>query len=161
MSDWITRMPWEKIVDAAEELGIDPHLLGAVVRQESNGKTHAVRYEGHFKWLNSPGNFAKANGISEETETVLQKISFGLVQIMGGTARDIGFSGPLTSLCEPEIGLYWGGKYLKKMLDKYSTVEEALASYNAGSPRRNQNGDFVNQYYVDRVMRFYREARSF
>lgn len=79
------------------------------------------------------------------------------MQIMGATARWLGYDGALPALYKPENNLFWGCKYLGRLQDKYGEGDEMVASYNAGSPRKNADGKFVNQYYVDTVGEYYRE----
>ncbi len=78
------------------------------------------------------------------------------MQILGQTAREIGFDGTfLTELCDPEIGLEWGCRYLGILFDRHGDegVDAVVASYNAGSPRKNAGGTYVNQAYVEKIRR--------
>lgn len=74
------------------------------------------------------------------------------MQVMGAVARELGHEGAMHKLCEPEKGLTYGTKLLKKLVNKYENIEDAVAAYNAGSPRRTEDGEYVNQYYVDAIM---------
>jgi soluble lytic murein transglycosylase-like protein len=46
---------------------------------------------------------------------------------------------------------------LRKVFEKYGmqAVQDAVAAYNAGSVRRASSGEYVNQRYVTKVMRYY------
>jgi len=147
-------MPWTVIRDVSDRVNLPIDLVGAVVRQESFGDHFAARYESHYRYTVDTARFAKLNRISEKTELEHQKTSWGLLQIMGGTARDIGYKGALVGLTVPEVGLYWGAKFLKRLVDKYDHLDDAIAAYNAGSPRKDANGKYVNQYYVDSVRKW-------
>jgi hypothetical protein len=88
---------------AAREWNVDPRLLRAVATQESGGNSNARSRAG----------------------------AVGVMQIMPGTARDLG----VTDLTNAEQSIYGGAKYLSQMLDRYKQPELALAAYNAGPGR--------------------------
>ncbi len=148
---------YDEILDrVARELGLDPDLVRAIVLIESSGDPWAVRYEPAFYYRYVRG---KIPGISI-TEEVARATSWGLMQVMGQVARERGFQGKfLSALCDPETGLRFGALHLKRFLDRHGDVEKAVAAYNAGSPRM-ANGRFVNQAYVDKVMREYRRLKD-
>jgi soluble lytic murein transglycosylase-like protein len=146
-----------KIVQAvAQEMGQDVGLALAIARVESSGNPLAARYEPHYRWTLTPEKFAKAIMITEETELMFQKTSLGVMQVMGALARELGFRGHLTGLCYPEIGARYGVMQLEKLWLRYNNIEDVIAAYNAGSPRKS-NGVYVNQNYVDKVMADYRK----
>jgi hypothetical protein len=61
-----------------------------------------------------------------------QQASFGLMQLMGGLARELGFKGAyLTALCDPDLNLQIGCKHLSALL-KWADgdVTKALGAYN-------------------------------
>lgn len=151
MPAWAMTLPWPEITAAAEKNKIPPVLVAAIVMVESSGQPHAMRFEPHFRWLKDPKYYAGRLGITVETETALQKMSFGLMQIMGGTARGLGFDGYLTELTNPRENLKWGCQYLAQHFARYPW-HEAIAAYNAGSPRY-EDGRLVNVAYVDKVLK--------
>ena len=91
---------------AAQEWNLDPNLLRAVAGQESGGTANPDRA------VSSAG-------------------AQGRMQIMPGTARDLGVTDP----SDPVQSIYGGAKYLSAQLDKYGSPELALAAYNAGPGR--------------------------
>ena len=93
-----------------------------------------------------------------DTELIAQKTSWGLMQVMGTVARELGHRGWLSELCEPERGIYYGCLHLKKLMDRHGNLSDTVAAYNAGSPRRDVNGKYVNQEYVDRFIRVLSEV---
>ena len=131
---------------------IPPALVLGIIETESNGNPHAARYEQNYRWTlpqaPRPGN------CTQNTETVMQKTSWGLMQIMGAVAREHGFTGWLSALTGPEqnviVGLIHLVKLHKRFFEKYG-MDGVVAAYNAGSPRFEEGGKFVNQKYVDLV----------
>ena len=117
----------------ALEYSLEPALVCAVIEQESNWEPWGIRYEPGFYWL-----YERVRDLvkgKNQTESHARSISWGLMQIMGETARDFGFSGHLASLCDPQVGIRYGCRKLKHCFDKNSSVQEALLSYNGGSDK--------------------------
>lgn len=148
---WIARLPLNIIYDVALDNDIPWTLLAAIVQTESAGETLAIRFEPNYKYFLDVEKFARENAISKETELVLQKTSFGLCQVMGGVARELGHQHSLLELIKPEIGLKYGCLQLKRIAKRYAERSDIIASYNAGSPIKNLNGQYKNQQYVDKV----------
>jgi soluble lytic murein transglycosylase len=101
---------WETIRPLAEERGVDPLLVAALIRQESLFEPEAV----------SPAN------------------ARGLMQLMPSTARQLQRAAgrpPLsrTALHEPATNIELGVTLLARLLSQYGgSREKALAAYNAG-----------------------------
>lgn len=143
----------------AERFDVDPSLVRAVIHVESDWHPLRTRYEPNWKYLVTPEVFAKSLGITNPTEVVMQSMSWGPMQVMGSVARELGFKDYLQKLSEPELGLYYGCKKLQSFLIKHKSTEDAVASYNAGSPRKNSSGLFENQSYVDKVFSQYNSLK--
>jgi soluble lytic murein transglycosylase len=97
---------------AAEEEGVDPALVAALILQESSF---------------DPGALSRAG-------------ARGLMQVMPSTgrriARDKGRRFARAGLHDPETSLDFGTHYLRKMSERYSgAIEKVLAAYNAGPHR--------------------------
>ena len=145
----------------AEDLGLDLLLVEAIVTVESGGDQYAARYEPHYRWFADPDKHARALRITLETEKVFQQTSWGLMQVMGGTARWLGFRGQLPELTNVNVGLKWGCLYLSRLFNKYEgDAESAVAAYNAGSVRKDAAGKLVNQAYVRKVMDAYGDLQA-
>jgi soluble lytic murein transglycosylase-like protein len=120
------------IMETSARYGIDPALIKAHIKAESNWDVNASRFEAH------------------KTDA-----SWGLMQLMLATAREILGKPDLTTtqLIQPRINIDAGAKYLRKQLDRYGgNIKSAIAAYNAGSARFDKNGKYVNQSYVDKVL---------
>lgn len=133
--------------------GLDSFLVEAIIEIESGWNAWAVRYEETSPYLVVPTKFANLNKISIASERICQKMSWGLMQILGSTARFCGYSGPLTALCDPDRGMNWGCKYLQKIYQEHALTNDIIASYNAGSPKKKEDGTYKNQEYVDKVQK--------
>jgi len=133
---------------AAEAEGLDPALVCAVIEQESGWNPWAMRYE--------PAFFAKyvaplyTNNKVGATEAYARGISWGLMQVMGQTAREKGTASPyLSALCDPAVGLAIGCRILRQKLDAASgNTARALQAWNGGA-----NPDYADEV-LTRVSRY-------
>ncbi len=83
----------------AERLGLDPGLVLRVMQRESGGNPTALSDKG----------------------------AYGPMQLMPGTARDLGVDPR-----DPVANTQGGVRYLKQQMDAFGSPELALAAYNAG-----------------------------
>ena len=162
MPVWAMKLPWDAITSTAYGHELSPKLIAAIVQTESRGDNFATRFEPKWKWFIDPEQrkaVAKDLGITLATEEIHEAMSWGLMQIMGGTARSaLNYLGPLPAVCEIELGLELGCQYFKILCDRHGSIEEAIVSYNAGSPREDKaTGKWVNQAYLDKVQSYLRE----
>lgn len=112
--DWYLRarypLEYEHILRAhGESRGLDPALLAAVVYVESRFDPNAESEAG----------------------------ALGLMQLLPETARGIalrtgGDRFLVADLRDPELNVRYGSWYLRNLLDRFGTVEFALAAYHAG-----------------------------
>lgn len=151
---------WSNISRISKSYAFDPILMAAFIAQESGGIPQRTRFEPAWHFYNDPEKYARLLGISVETEKQLQCFSYGLMQIMGASARDMGYAGFLGQLCDPDIGLSVACKFLDEKRKKYHDLKDMISSYNMGTPRKTPAGLYVNQAYVDGVIIHANELRG-
>lgn len=107
---------------------LPPAMVKAVVKAESNFQP-----------------FARSN-----------KGAQGLMQLMPGTAEDMGVDDPF----EAEDNVQGGSRYLRAMYERFGDWKHALAAYNAGPGAVERFGGIPpyaeTQQYVERVLHYYR-----
>lgn len=137
-----------KAVEVGGMFGLPPSLVCAICKVESGWDTWACRFEPGFKLKYVDKlNVQRYGAITVETEKVMRSCSWGLMQVMGQVAREMGCKEPfLSSLCSPEVGLAYGCRKLFALSLKYATLEEVISAYNAGSPTS------ANRAYVDKIL---------
>lgn len=107
---------------------LEPSLLLALAEQESSFNTWAMRYEPSFY-----EHYVRKNYPTLNTEAAARSTSYGLCQVMGEVAREMGFTGPfLTMLCDESTGLDYGARMLHKCITEAGTVSAGLLRYNGG-----------------------------
>jgi len=150
-------------------------LVKAIIQVESGNDFHAWRAEPPYRYLvdvrtrrpfrkltaeetvseTAPPDFPYFLGLSSrDTEWWGQQSSWGSMQIMGAVAREYGYTGHFPGLCTIK-GVEFGCEHLSRLVKRYALgrdLRPAIAAYNAGSPRYRHENEFVNQYYVDRVI---------
>jgi len=117
---------------------VNPSLVCAVIEQESGWDPWAMRFEPIFERR----YIRPALPLAPSTEELSLAISWGLMQVMGETAREHGFTGRfLNALCDPEVGISVGCAVLSDKLNKAKgDVPKGLFSWNGGA-----NSDYAGQ----------------
>lgn len=144
----------EKIKQFAINYGIDPKLLYAFCKIESNLNHMAIRYEPQWQYVTSASLYSRDSKYSYDTERILQSCSIGIAQVMGTVARELGLNGNLLQLIDLDCGLKYGCLKITQLKGKYKNLDDVIASYNAGSPIKT-NGRYYNQDYVKKVRNVY------
>lgn len=144
------------IESIATRHGLDPAIVSGICMQESSLNPDAARHEPEYRWVLRDTRL-KPPTCTIETELVFQRTSWGLMQVMGAVFREQGLSGWLNAVVkDPALQLEYGCRHLKKKIQTWG-LEPGILAYNAGTPRRDAAGRYVNQYYLDNVLRFAKE----
>ena len=98
----------EHVTKYSQEYGVDENLIYALIKAESNF----------------------------EADAVSNRNAQGLMQLMPATAEEVANKNEIEltedNILDPEININIGTKYISTLLEKYESVEIALAAYNAG-----------------------------
>ena len=122
----------KSIRKAARKYDLPTDLIRGVIKAESNFQVNAVSSAG----------------------------AQGLMQLMPGTAKELGVDNPF----DIEQNIDGGACYLRKMLDSFDgDIKVALAAYNAGPGAVEKYGGNVPPYqeterYIDRVLKFSKQV---
>jgi soluble lytic murein transglycosylase-like protein len=130
-------MDREQIVQLARGVaarhGLDGALVCAVCEQESGWDPWAIRYEPAF-YARYVRPMVDGGELSDLTEARARAFSWGLMQVMGQTAREKGYSGHLAEICDPETGIEVGCSVLAgKLEEARGDVERGLLLWNGGA----------------------------
>jgi soluble lytic murein transglycosylase-like protein len=112
----------------AAKYGLEIEMVCAVCEQESSWNYWAMRYEPAFF-----DHYIKPMTGLTATEQIGRATSYGLMQVMGQTAREFGFAGRfICELCDPDTGVDFGCRKLQKCFSIHGPDESGLLSYNGG-----------------------------
>lgn len=129
------------ILKYAKNYDIDPNLIKAIIRQESQFNPNAEsRIKKNNKWVSG---------------------AQGLMQLMPDTAKQQGVNNPF----DPEENIKGGVKYFKSLLDRYNgNVEKALAAYNWGLGNLDKKGlneaPKETKEFIPKVLGYYKEYQN-
>ena len=157
---WVSKIPFALVRQIATEFDLNPLLLAAMIMQESGGIECAMRYEPNWKYEWQTADFAKIVGSTRVTEIIGQKTSWGPMQVMGTVAREQGFDGWFSELCDFDLGTYYGAKVLANKVERYPDINDAISAYNMGTPKKNKDGKYINQEYVNRVREYWNQLEG-
>ncbi|HET7150887.1 MAG TPA: transglycosylase SLT domain-containing protein [Candidatus Acidoferrum sp.] len=117
----------EIVSRAAAAHGLDRHILCGQAERESSWNPRAIRYEPAFR-----DRYLRSLHL-ELTEEIARAQSYGLGQVMGEVAREMGYVGELAALCDPELGAEWQARVLAhKIAVNGGDIEKGLEAYNGG-----------------------------
>jgi soluble lytic murein transglycosylase-like protein len=142
-----------------EETEIEPEIVMAIATVESGLDPNTVRYEPNWRYHFQCSRFAKKLNITKETEETLQSISWGLMQVMGTVARELGFTKHLTELTNPVNNVLIALRKLEDLYRIHDSTSHVISAYNQGWPYKTAYNEFVNQAYVDKVLEAYKSLK--
>jgi soluble lytic murein transglycosylase-like protein len=146
------------IVLIAERHRLPSSLVEAVIMVESGGNPWGIRYEeGFYRTYVANKGFDVFGYCSTKTEGHARATSWGLMQVMGQTARELGFTGPfLSELCEPSVGIDLGCRYLGALAKQFPGPkygwDAVCAAYNGGPGTVESPGKFKNPSYPAKIL---------
>jgi len=110
---------------AADKYDLDPNLIFATIMVESGGNTYAIRQEPR-----------------------IHDASYGLGQLLYGTARGIGYRGTPEGLFDPAVNIDLIAKYHKRNFDHYTDLDskELTIAYNTGSPYKRPHPGHLTKF---------------
>jgi len=133
---WIFFLPMDLIHIKAKEFKLDANLVAAIVMKESRGQSCATRYEPGWSYpppTNEMRDLASNLGITLITMKKDMATSYGLMQVMGTVAYELGHRGHMVQLCKPRKGLHYGCKKLHKLFQRYGgNMQDVISAYNQG-----------------------------
>jgi soluble lytic murein transglycosylase-like protein len=135
LSDFEEESLARTIIEQARRNDLEVTLVLAVIRVESGGYSRARSPVG----------------------------ALGLMQLLPSTAEEVALRlgedwRGAESLFDPELNVTLGMEYLKRLSDRYGSVQIALAAYNWGPgriDRRMRNGHQIPSIYIEQVMKAY------
>lgn len=121
---------------SANKYNLKPELIFATVMLESSGNTYAVRQE-----------------------PSIGDASYGLGQILYGTARGMGYEGNPEGLFDPEVNIELIARYHSRNQEVYGpglTDEQLTAIYNSGNPYSSPIPGHINKFklWYNRVAQY-------
>ena len=98
----------------------------------------ASRWGVPFTWIKAViGTESNFNVGAYRAEPQIGDASYGLMQLLSGTARGLGFSGDPEDLFFPEINIDLGTKLLAQLRSRYGgDFRRVYSAYNSGNPDR-------------------------
>ena len=130
-----------------EKLDVDYRVLLALIWKECEQDLNnpcLTRFEKYYQYFWHPtkkalwrGNLSRkqnreiAENLLGHEEFIFQSTSWGLCQLMGAVARELGYAGSPKSLCDPDVNIFIGCLHLSNILKRaHGDYKMALTRYN-------------------------------
>lgn len=137
----------------ARTYAVPAPLLVRIADVESAWNPWAARYEPAFGNLYFPPGLQIQT--TKITEQELQRTSWGLCQVMGATARRMGWVGPLPALCEPATNLDIAARYLAQLAHQAGDGKRwrwAITAYNHSERWKEINQAWWSEGYTAKFL---------
>ncbi len=129
---------------AAIKYDLHSVLICAIVEQESAWNPRALREEPAFY-----KRYIVPLKLIDDVEAHKRSFSYGLMQVMGQSVRELGFAGEFEDLFDPATGLEWGCKlFQRKLLRAKGDQHLALLYWNGGG------NVFYPSQVIDRIAHY-------
>ncbi len=154
----------QTIREKAAHYALDPLLIAAIILVESEQDPFAFRYENQFfntyirgkkrEDLGGTWPCCDTHSLEDMEERKLRACSFGLMQLMGQVARELGFKGLyLRELWEPNINIELGCKKLARDLVRIRSKNPAVVGVVLTRKLLLKWNGGADTNYPDRVFR--------
>lgn len=154
---------------AAQEFGVPPAMLAALVWRESRGDPNASNFSSYrARELQAQQDAGTLNpGLQRALATgwTVDQLatSIGLAEVEGDTAwLDLQAHYPFAQLFDPQLNLRLAAKYLTRMHAQFPQWRDALAAYNAGPGRVSSGTAPASSYdvYAAEILQTYASITS-
>lgn len=109
-----------------------PSIVCGIIEQESSWNPDATRYEPAF-YVRYVEPLINNMVVTDMTEAKNRATSWGLMQVMGQVARELGYVGPLPFV-DPQVGIRWGcEKFSRCVALGRGDMIAALLHFNGGA----------------------------
>jgi len=113
--------------------GLFAHIVCGQIERESSWQPWTIRYEDSF-FARYIQPMLASGALRDPTEARARAFSWGLGQVMGELARELGYRGHLAALCDPATGIEWQCRALSEKLRlQHGNLPDALQAYNGGA----------------------------
>ena len=124
---------------------IEEALVWSIIGAETNNKPFCIRPEEQLKkakWyldVLSPA----------EIKDPYSFCSIGIMQILYGIAKNLGYRGRPLGLLDTRTGLEYGILHLKNCIKRYNSLEDVISSYNIGTLKEYKTGKYLLRCFID------------
>ena len=109
-----------------------PEVICGICERESSWDPWSIRYEPVFE-VRYLEPLVHAGQLTNVTEIKSRAISWGLMQTIGQSIRELGYTGKLAMLCDPPTGIEWGCRlFTTKLGHAGEDYAKALLLWNGG-----------------------------
>jgi len=121
----------------------------------------ASKYQVPFDWIKAViGCESNFDAAAYRAEAAINDASYGLMQVLYGTAKNLGYQGLPQGLLDPATNIDLGTKLLRQLIDRFGMMfEEIYSAYNSGAPRNYLTNPTVRAH-VDNALSWLRKVQG-